>query len=125
MDHNVVTLVCAIIGSTTAILLALWKTYAETKKAAASAGEANDAINHRHSTSPRAFDMIAHLYEANGAHSARLDELIKWRRSYSGSAWDSGEALQIWMEDHKQAHDDLVEVNQRIERRLAECSEKR
>ena len=117
----IITLVCAVVGSTTAILLALWKTYIETKKASAQAGEANDAINHRHTGSPRAFDMLAKLYEDNGGHEVLLGELIDWQRSFKGSPWESGPALEQWRKKQDEEYKEHCRVHARIEDRLKEC----
>ena len=102
------TLSGTIIGSTALLLIAIFKTYGQSRIAAVQSREINDAVNHRHTDQPRAFDMISSLH--------------KWRASFENSPFNDGLSLQVWMDERTKADNEHREVHARIEKRLGECS---
>lgn len=91
------TLTGTIVVSTTAILIAVWKTWSQ-------ASETNDAVNKKHKDHPRLFDMVANLYAQMGKTEAVLGSHSDWQERFE--------------EETRAANQAHIEVHARIEERL-------
>ena len=77
------------------LLILSWYGKSHAKKAAQQASSANDAVNHRHKTQPRLFDVVL-------KNNAAAQELLEWKRSYDDSPWNTGKGVKDWLEENRQ-----------------------
>jgi hypothetical protein len=119
----VFTLAGTIIGSTTLVLIAIFKTYAQSREAAKSIGEINDAVNRKRKDQLSVFDMIFDLYEQAGKNKGMLAEISRWRKSFSLTPFDSGKSLRQWMEERELVEEQIKTSQVELTKRLDELNQ--
>lgn len=115
LSTDVVVALLALAGTmvtATAVMIGLMvKIYKEAR-------EANDAINHRHDDTPRAYDMLLEIHGSYGELSTIVGEIRDWRNSFSDSPWHNGAAVSRWLENWEKSQADQTRAIARIEAKL-------
>jgi len=121
--------ICTMIGGIViAYLSYAGKRFAAT--AALQSTEANDAVNHRHSTgSPRLFDQVLAIGEHLGEVRSDIKGVIAWKNGYEGGPLDQGHKVESFVDDVRMGFrqisvklDDVGARLDRVEDELREAS---